>query len=364
MGRSVEHFSNCDEEAHWKRLDRFRVIAPKTTTKSGGNGAQMLTIAYLTNRRDCKVDWFFSSLARLVQEEQPDLKFQLVVIDFYAEEGGRSEEFAAKFLRTRLSENCSLIHKPPKPCVWSGPHRLTKVSWFSVSNVRNTALCYAPDGWIAYVDDLSVLMPGWLREVQHSMDNGYVSLGAYLKCNDVVVEDGRAITYRLHQKDTRWDNASSDRHSCGGDWMYGCSLVAPVQAFLDINGWGECLCDGLGFEDVCTGIVLGNTNKYAFRYNRNMLTLESEEDHHKEPAFRKEDWHWEGSRCVVGGNGGDDKSHSALNQARSTSRFEQYFGDGFSNISELRQHILNGGKFPIRGIPEHDWYSRIALKDL
>jgi hypothetical protein len=314
-----------------------------------------LTICYCTARRNCKIEWFLDSLLRLLDDgESLPFATNVVLVDFYAKE--RPVEFFPPRFPYKLVE--------PKPCVWQGKHRLTKEDWFAMANARNTGLCYAPDGWIAYVDDLSVLMPGWVNSVTDAIQKGYIGLGAYLKVRDLVVTNGRAESFKLQDKDGRWDQAASDLVSVGGDWMYGCSLIAPVQAFLDINGWGEALCDGLGFEDVCTGITLGNTNRYGFRYNRNMLTLESEEHHHLEPAFRKEDWHWEGDRPVIGGNGQNDKSHSALNQARGSTRFEQYFGNGFDDIGTLRQAILNGGEFPVRCTPEHDWYTRMPLREL
>ena len=44
------------------------------------------------------------------------------------------------------------------------------------------------DGWIVYVDDLSVLMPGWWEQVKLAMAGNYVACGAFRKVNKLVVE--------------------------------------------------------------------------------------------------------------------------------------------------------------------------------
>ncbi len=132
--------------------------------------------------------------------------------------------------------------------------------------------------------------------------------------------------------------------------MYGCSLAGPVEAFLQINGFPEH-CDGLGSEDYIAGIVLEN-NGWKIMYDRRMLTLESEEAHHFDKAFKRSDF----------GVSPNDKSHAVLNMAYQQKEFPNYFGEG--GIRALRENILAGGEFPIMKIPEHCWFSGTALKDL
>lgn len=129
----------------------------------------VLTIAYMTNRREPRVDWFFASLAReLSTAAAGELgNLRCVVVDFWADESGRRAAFAAL-----APAGVELVHVPPKPTVWQGPHRLTGRDYFAAASARNTALCLAPDGWIAYVDDLSVLMPGWLAACRDLRDLG------------------------------------------------------------------------------------------------------------------------------------------------------------------------------------------------
>jgi glycosyltransferase involved in cell wall biosynthesis len=315
----------------------------------------VLTIGYITNRKENHFDWFIDSLALQIQ---PGDKIAVVAVDAHAEH--------TVLIPSGVEEIRELIYAPPKPNLWQGKHRLTKENWFAASNARNTALCYALDGWIAYVDDLSVLMPGWLDGVRRAMRDNYIMLGSYRKVKNLSVDNGVVKSFDDYPQghDNRWGQSSGDLYSCGGNWLYGCSCAMPVQALLDINGWPEALCDGLGFEDVCCGIALGNTGKYSFRYDRCSITLESEEDHHKEPAFRREDWHFEGGVPKLGGNGHDDKSHAALNTAMQSKYFPQYFGDGFEDIASLRKYILGGGQFPVRHHPDRDWYAKLLLSEL
>lgn len=141
--------------------------------------------------------------------------------------------------------------------------------------------------------------------------------------------------------------------------MYGCSVAMPANALLTIGGWPE-YCDGLGSEDYVCGLALQN-NGYEFRYDRRMLTLESEEGHHSGPVFRKEDWHFENGVPVTGGNGRDDKSHAALNIAISSKYFDNYYEGG---MRKMREEVLSGKPFPVVGNPQHDWYTKKHLSEL
>lgn len=318
----------------------------------------MLTIAYITCRQDCRIEWFFSSLQRECVGNYTGIR--VVVVDFHRE--SRSIIYSANEWQIRKGGG-NTHWCAPKPTVWQGEHRLTKENWFAAANQRNTALCLAPDGFIAFVDDLSVLLPGWLAQVRKAMAENYIVCGAYKKVKDLKVLNGDVIRYTDYPQglDNRLRYAS-DVAPCAGNWLYGCSVAGPVEAFLSVNGWPE-INDGLGFEDCCMGIVLKNAG-HDLRYDPKMMTYESEELHHVEPAFRKEDWHLVDGKPVKGGNGKDDKSHAALNIARQSKRFEYDVGGGFKDLRELRQHVLKGGQFPIRQNPCHDWYTGVPLAEL
>jgi hypothetical protein len=305
-----------------------------------------LTVCYLTGRRDPKIDWFFDSLA-IQAGPKPD---RVIVVDFFHDE-------RPDWLQARASSGpWSVQHVSPKPTVWQGPHRLTKDHWWAMSSARNTGLCLAPDGWLAYVDDLSVLMPGWLQSVWDAMSGNYVVYGAYKKVNKLVVEAGRVVNYEEFSKDSRLPMAPMGQPvSCAGHVLFGCSLAAPVEAYLSVNGWPEDLCDGLGFEDCMMGHAMGNRNQWAFRYDPRMMTLESEEHHghrHSDMVFRHEDY----------GQSPNDKSHSVLSIGRASNWFPNSFADG--GIRKIRADVLRGEPFPIMQNPRHEWYTKTPLEEL
>lgn len=301
----------------------------------------MLTICYVTYRREPCIGWFLESLSREVAaNKMTKADLRLVIVDWHKADHDYSY----------LDE--SVIHVPPKPSVWQGPHRLTREDYFSASNARNTGLCYAPDGWISYVDDLSVLMPGWLDAVRRAMAGNYIACGAYRKVKQMNVVDGllQSCVEIPEGQDRRWLEGSDTEAVIGtGCWLYGCSCVMPVQALLDVNGWPEDLCDGCSGEDYVTGMVI-ERNGYTFRYDRRMLTYESEEHHHNQPALK---------RCDYGVHP-KNKSHKILHMAGELTRFTQSFGD----IRDMRATILAGGEFPIPTKPTHEWFTGIPLGEL
>lgn len=302
-----------------------------------------LTIAYGTSREEPKLEWFVSSLIRQYQASNP-IPLTLVVVDF---------RWNKKRLECLRDAPFEVVYVIPKPSVWQGEFRLTSTDYWAASNSRNTALCHAKDGWIAYVDDLSVAMPGWLDAVKDSMKFNGITLGAYKKVNNLNVQNGVAVGWKEFPSgiDSRWNKGKeNDAVPVSGELMFGCSCVIPVEALLTINGWPEFV-DGMSFEDVLTGICLENAG-YKFRYDRRLLTFESEELHHVGTVMK---------RCDKGVSP-NDKSHAALNIARQSKYFPNYFGEG--GIRALRQHILNGGEFPVVGIPDSDWYDKQPLSEM
>lgn len=303
---------------------------------------QHLTIAYLTSRKDPKIEWFFDSMGN--QTDAVDgITISVIVVDFHYDE--RPGHFEASNIK----------HVACKPSVWQGKHRLTSVDYFAASNARNTALCHAQDGWIAYVDDLSVLMPGWMNAVREAMNGHKVVFGAYKKVKKLKVENGIAVSYEEFPGgvDSRWNSGRDGAPVvASGSWMFGCSLVAPVEAFLTVGGWPEALCDSVGGEDYVAGIMMQNSG-YEFLYDRRMFTLESEEHHHEGTPMKR----------IDKGVSPRDKSHAILNTAMGGLRTHpNYFGE--EGIRGLRQRILKGEQFPIAQVPEHDWWDAQPLREM
>jgi len=298
------------------------------------------TIAFITSRRNSRLrEWFLPSLARQLGADNPNI----IVIDRFAQESS-VEQF----------KNLTISIYPAKPSVWSGPHKLTKEDWFSAASYRNTALCACRTSHIVYADDLSVAMPGWWEAAKQAAQlDDTITCGAYQKVRNLVVNDGIATSYEQPSSgiDNRMGIMQEQEGPCRGEWLYGCSLVAPVEALLSVDGWPEQICDGLGFEDCLMGLVLENAG-YKFRYNKRLFTIESEEAHFEEPPMIRKDF----------GVSPQDKSHAALNIAKQSKTFDNGFGDG--GIRALRDSILSGQPFPIKGTPEHEWFSGTPLQDL
>lgn len=300
--------------------------------------------------------WFADSLRRETGGKYEGIR--VVVVDHWRNLEGRQTDIHCALYRG-IPTSIDLHHVAPKPTVWQGPGRLTKADYFAAANARNTALGLAPDGWIAFVDDLSVLMPGWLAAVREAMQGNYIACGAYRKVKDMVVEGGELKSFTNHPPglDPRWSGGSSDHAKpCDGAWLFGCSLVAPVEAFLQINGYPE-VCDGMGYEDCVTGKAI-ERNGWSIRYDRRMLTYESEELHTQTPIMRRED----PCRGDPNANPRDDMSHSMLRTFANVRRFDNFFGP--EGLSGLRDRVLRGEPFPPMGIPEHRWFDSKPLREL
>lgn len=299
-----------------------------------------LTIAYCTCRLNCCWEWFFESLSRQIKGTEVSLN--IVVVDFY-KTSRKLPECAKPF---------NVNHVEAKPSVWSGPHRLTTQDYFSAANSRNTALCLASGEFVSFVDDLSVLMPGWMAYVQEAMKHEHtITLGAYQKVFDLKVEDGVVTGFREDPNgiDIRNRKYKLSPVSCRGEWHWGSSLVAPVEAYLSINGWDEN-CDGMGYEDVVTGQLLENAG-WKFVYDPRMLTWEDQELHQQMPRMKRQDK----------GVSPKDKSHAIMESVRYRKWASNYFeGD----IRGLRQRVLAGEPFPIVQVPDRDWFDGQLLSEM
>lgn len=315
---------------------------------------QHLTIAYFTCRRDCRIDWFFDSLHREISGNYENIK--IVVVDFWAD---NSFERMEQIMR-RAPANQNVVHIQPKPNVWQGKYRLTKDDYFAASNARNTAICLAPDGWLAFVDDISVLLPGWFDSIKRAMDNNYIVLGAYKKVKGLEVVNGNPEKYTEFPGgiDSRWNyGKDSEAVQVDGGRMYGCSLAAPVEAFLQINGFDED-CDSMASEDYIAGLML-EQHGWKLMYDRRMLTFESEELHFVEKPFKRIIKAWTPESKFRE----KDASHTILNMVRAGRKVApNYFGEG--GIRAVRQRVLAGEPFPITQVPQHDWRDGQPLTEM
>lgn len=305
----------------------------------------------MTNRLDPRLDWFLDALHAQVGGVWNGIQF--VVVDFNHDERSKSMQYVSQYNRIVLGGG-KVTLSAPKPNVWQGKHRLSKIDYFAAANARNTAICLAAGDTIVFADDLSVPLPTWWSAVlEASKKRDTVTCGAYRKVKDLVVTNGSVTSFTDHPAGTDMrmrDLSGPPPYPCMPGWHFGCSIVAPIEAYLGINGWPEA-CDGLGYEDCVTGIAMHH-NGWKFQYDTRMMTYESEELHGKDKPFMR----WDK------GQSPNDKSHAMLAMFRNARRFENYFDP--PGIVALRQRVLAGEPFPIQQIPEHDWYDGMPVRDM
>lgn len=237
----------------------------------------LITICYLTNRNNPRFEWFLDSFINQYKDEVP---IEIIIID------GSENPFRYMDTMPELIKDLNISAYRPKPTSWQGEHRVTTQNYFAASNARNTGIIYAKGDYIVFVDDLSVLLPGWWTQVVKAYKENYIVFGAYKKVGKLVVEDGKVESFEELPagNDSRYWQGS---RWCRGDLLFGCSFGAPIEWLLSINGLDE-ICDGMGYEDTNLGLRLEKKG-YRMFYDMQMMTYESEEAHHEETSFLRVD---------------------------------------------------------------------------
>jgi hypothetical protein len=315
----------------------------------------MLTIAYVTFRKAPRFDWFARSLARELRASPDAPELQILVVDgrLWADDDVRRCQL--------LSEAAGLIgfqHVPPKPTVWQGPHRLTSKDYFCAANTRNTAFALARGSHVAFVDDLSVLLPGWLNSHVHAMKHGYVLCGSTCKNNNIVVDDaGNIVSFDPFPPGQDSRMPEMQRHEspfqCNGGWLYGGTFSVPLELALAVNGQDE-QCDTIGGEDYDFGSRLERAG--AVIRATTIGTFEDEDGHHAEAPMVRLDKPWPGEH-------GPYSSNYLLHRLQSEPRRTQPLGNNF-DLRELRAKVLAGEPFPVPTEPSKHWVDGQPLSEM
>jgi hypothetical protein len=236
--------------------------------------------------------------------------------------------------------------------VWQGNHRLTKEDWWDISSQRNTFICLAKNDFIAFTDDRCVPAPTWLSSVRLAMKENYAVSGSYEKRVGMTVDDGVIVNPGTV---IGLDPRNPQRHmgppeQTFGDGWYGCTSALPLEWCLEMNGWDEFYCSGLGLEDVVFGNMLV-MNNHITKYDPKMLIIEdrSPEACGKMPLRTDKDRHLEPS----------DKSHILLERACGKKRTANVH-----DLRTMRAAVLNGEPFPIPTEPSVDWFDGEKLSEM
>lgn len=301
-----------------------------------------LTVVFISSRFKPCVLWFLNSLRNQLK---PDDRITVIFVISYIEGDEVREEqwhpqILVKFTR-------------PKPTVWQGPERLTKLNWWAASNSRNTGICLCKTDYIAFQDDRSVLLPGWLDAVREAITGNYGVFGTYQKRVGIEVADG-VITHSgiVIGEDSRIDYVKVHRGNAAptpapGEWAFGCTLALPLEWALAVNGYDET-CDGLSMEDVIFGLMLAN-HGFDLRFDHRMAIVEDRTKDEIGIPMKREDK----------GVSPNDKSHALLDMLRGLKQARHDL-----DLRQIRKNMLAGGKWPPPWGPEKDWHDGQLLSEM
>lgn len=304
-----------------------------------------LTICMTTSRPEPEIGWMLESLENQVRQSESN-EIKVLVIDAL-----KSTDF---HLSSKFS-GLDFTHVQPKPNIWQGEHRLTKEDWWAVSNARNTALCLCKTEWILFLDDRCVLQPGFMDAVREAMAGGYCMAGAYEKRQHMTVENGvikhGGIVQAVDGRETYFKSIGATMpFPCGGEWLFGCCLLLPLEWALQVNGYPE-RCNALSFEDVIFGKLLQNNN-FPMKFDPRAKMIEDRTPEKLGLVMRRES-----KECHP--NDTSDKAHTSLRWVATAMK-----SDNDYDIRELRAKIQAGGQFTIPNDPDaKDWFDGQLVRE-
>lgn len=327
----------------------------------------LLTIAYITFREQPRFEWFVASLNREFRN-MPDIDrstVQVLVID-------------ARYPR-KLEADFPFEHHAPKPTVWQGAHRLTRRDYSCASNARNTAFALSRHTHVAFVDDLSVLLPGWLKTHVHAATNNYVLAGTTYKHRNIVVDtNGDVASYDVFGRDFRATQIQPvGLVRCSGAWLYGGTFSVPLEHALRVNGQDE-IYDVIGGADYDLGERLQRAGSDIF-ITRECGTFEDKDAHYSGAQVVRLDKPWPPTAVhaprTFGPDGWSDSaqpdvdgdgpysSNYLYNRLRREWSRSWTIGNTF-NLRELRARVLAGEPFPIPTEPTTHWVDGQPLSEM
>lgn len=201
-----------------------------------------LSICVITARAEPKLEWLLDALS--AQARQGD-RIELVVVDFF----DRNENALLPDL-SRVPGLRRVTISPPKPNPWQGRHRVTQRDLHAIANARNTAICLATYGYLAFLDDRVKLGPRWLEVVRRGYETQTEALCG--PCDRDELGVGRIIDDR--------SRPGMDRRNAPPGWFYGGNFALPLSWLLEVNGCEEGT-DPVGRQDRVLGHMLANQGR-------------------------------------------------------------------------------------------------------
>ena len=238
----------------------------------------------------------------------------------------------------------------PKPNPWQGQFKQTQVDWWAKANAINTALCHCTSEWVLFLDDRLVIQPGFGVGLKQAYEGNYIMAGGYEKRTAITVDKGAILNGGII---VGKDHREGAPYRCSGQWLFGCVVFAKLEWWLDINGSPE-KCNGLGFEDVITGVLFSNAGR-MIKYDSRSSVIEDRSPEEFGIVMRRESK----ERYP---HDTSDKAHTLLNWANGADRPRK--SENSFNLRELRDAILRGEPFP--GVPDNmtDWFDGQPLKEM
>lgn len=324
----------------------------------------MITVVYITCRKNNPFHWFWDGFLNQ-KKSFPDIPMQFILVDYWADE---------RKIDLSNDQGIETLHITPLPSVWQGKHQVTKDTYYSAANARNTGFVYAIHSTVAFCDDVSILGEEWLTAVVDAAKGGYVALGAYRKVYNAEVVNGVLIKSELKSNsyDSRW-HLTNDKVKVDGGLFYGCSFCIPLELGLKVNGF-DCLTDGIGYEDQIFGRRVEKAGG-VFYYDKRMLTHESNDHISNDFIVKREDKvvgkerylqvlkNFGLNRSIYNGKENKDASHLIVEIATQKPKVAAW---NFFNLRELRNKRERGEEITLSDMkyPEKYWVDDRVISEM